>query len=70
MLDTARSRRIVLPTYSLEKRKGGWYILTPTFFSEPTEARGPYSTIISACLMIARELAREAVRKQRGKRVS
>jgi hypothetical protein len=68
MLDTARGNRITLPTYSLEKRKDGWYFSAPTFFSAPSDPKGPYSSIMSACLMIARELAREAVRKQQRKR--
>lgn len=70
MLDTPRSNRITLPTYSLEKRKDGWYFFAPTFFSEPSAPKGPYGSIMSACLMIARELAREAVRKQTRRRVS
>jgi hypothetical protein len=67
MLDTARRNRIALPTYSLEKRKDGWYFFVPTFFSEPGNPKGPYSTIMSACLMIARDLARVAVHRHKQK---
>jgi hypothetical protein len=68
MLNIARRNRIVLSTYSLERRKNGWYFFAPTFFSEPHEPKGPYSTITSACLMIARELAREAGDRRKQKR--
>jgi hypothetical protein len=58
-----------LSTWSIEKRKKGWYAYKTPFFSNPTkEEKGPYSSIMSACLMIARELAREAVARHQKKR--
>ena len=53
MLDPPRSNRITLPIYNLEKRKDGSYFFAPTFFSEPSAPKGPYGSIMSACLMIA-----------------
>ena len=64
MLDKTRKAN---PTYALtpwniEKRKNGWYIYKTPFFSDPKASeKGPYRNIGSATLMIARELAREAV---------
>ena len=70
MLDRMRTNRIALSTYSLEKRKDGWYFFAPTFFSEPSAPKGPCSSIMSACLMIARELACEAVNEQSRRRAA
>jgi hypothetical protein len=63
MLDKARSNSIMLPTYNLEKRKDGWYFWRAPFFTAEAEPKGPYSSIMSACMMIARELAREAAQR-------
>jgi hypothetical protein len=62
MLDTAKNV-YMLSTWSIEKRKNGWFIYRTPFFDDAHHPKGPYSTIMSACLMIARELAREAVRR-------
>ena len=67
MLDKARSNCIMLPTYNLEKRKEGWYFWKAPFFTTEAEPKGPYSSITSACMMIARELAREAAQRYRRK---
>ena len=61
MLDSPRV--IALPAWSIQKRGRYWYIIKPSFFTEQEILRGPYSSVTSACLMIARELAREAVKK-------
>jgi hypothetical protein len=63
MLD--RTKQVYsLSTWSIEKRKKGWYAYKTPFFRDPaTDEKGPYSSIMSACLMIARELAREAVKR-------
>jgi len=59
------TERIPLSTWHLEKRGRYWHIVRPQFFTmvEGRE-RGPYSSIMSACLMIARELVREALGKR------
>lgn len=68
MLD--RTKKVIpLSTWSLERRGPYWHITKPAFFTDPAAEKGPYSSIMSACLMIARELAREAVRKAAKKRL-
>lgn len=62
MLDRTRNV-ITLSTWALEKRGRWWYIVKPQFFKEAGADKGPYSSIVSACLMIARELAKEAVQR-------
>ena len=62
MLDRTR-KLIVLPTWSLEKRGRYWHIVRPQFFQEKGAEKGPYSSILSACLTIGRELAKEAARQ-------
>jgi len=56
---------IALSTWHLEKR-GRWYhIVRPGFFTlTKQKERGPYSSVMSACLMIARELVREALSRR------
>jgi hypothetical protein len=67
MLDRTRKARptsYALTAWNIEKREKGWFIYRTPFFSDPRATeRGPYSSIMSACLMIARELAREAVKR-------
>ena len=67
MLDKPRSNSIMLSTYSLEKRKDGWYFWKAPFFTNEAVPKGPYSSITSACMMIARELAREAAQRYKRK---
>lgn len=58
----------MLSTWSIEKRKDGWYIYKQPFFDDVKKPKGPYRNIGSATLMIARELAREAVKRHYGNR--
>jgi hypothetical protein len=67
MLDKVRRNSIMLSTYNLEKRKDGWYFWKAPFFTAEAKPKGPYSSIMSACIMIARELAREAAKRYRQK---
>jgi hypothetical protein len=67
MLDKARRNAIMLPNYNLEKRKDGRYFWKAPFFTAEAEPKGPYGSIMSACMMIARELAREATQRFRRK---
>ncbi len=53
----------MLATWSIEKRRNGWYIFKAPFFEDERPSKGPYSSIMSACLMIGRELAQEAVKR-------
>lgn len=61
------SRHVVpLSTWNLERRGRWWHIVRPGFFTDPRIEKGPFGSLTSACLMIARELAREALKpKQR-----
>lgn len=66
MLDKTRKKAKSNPVYGLTawNTEGCWYIYRTPFFTDPKrEERGPYSSIGSATLMIARELAKEAVKR-------
>lgn len=67
MLDRTRRAKpaaYALSAWNVELRRNGWYIYKTPFFSDPKASeKGPYSSIGSASLMIARELAREAVKR-------
>ena len=53
-----------LSAWNIELRKNGWFIYRTPFLSDPkAEERGPYRSIGRATLTIARELAREAVKR-------
>jgi hypothetical protein len=73
MLDRPRRKAKANPVYALtpwniELRGNGWYIYRTPFFSDPkAEEKGPYRNIGSATLMIARELAREAVKRHQSR---
>ena len=68
MLDKPRNNSIMLSTYNLERRKDGWYFWKAPFFTAEADPKGPYGSIMSACMMIARELAREAAQRFNRKR--
>ncbi len=64
-MNTERTATIALATWHLEKRGRWWHIVRPAFFNETARLdKGPYSTVMSACLMIARELVREALSRR------
>ena len=67
MLDKAQSKSIMLSTYSIEKRKDGWYFWKAPFFTAEAKPKEPHGSITSVCIMIARELAREAGQRYRPK---
>ena len=67
MFDKAHRNSIMLSTYNIEKRKDGWYFWKAPFFTAEADPRGPYGSMMSACMMIARELAREAAQRYRPK---
>jgi hypothetical protein len=68
MLDKTRGSSITLSTYNLEKRKNGWYFWKAPFFTAEADPKGPYGSIMSACMMIAREMARDAAQRFNRKR--
>ena len=59
MLDN-RSRIYALESWTVEKKRRGWFIKRTNFADE---WRGPYRTEISACLTIARLMHRDLIRR-------
>jgi hypothetical protein len=59
MLDN-RKRIYALAAYTVERRAKGWYF-RETYSDR--EWRGPYSSEISVCLIVARQLKRELVKR-------
>lgn len=57
----------MLQTWSVQRRANGWYVGKPTtrFDKERPMWRGPYSSAASVSLMIARELKKEILRRDR-----
>jgi len=57
----------LLQNWSVQKRASGWYVARPTnrFDKERPNWRGPYSSAASVSLMIARELKKEILRRDR-----
>ena len=56
----SRARIYALESWTVEKKHRGWFIKR-THVAD--EWRGPYRTQTSACLMIARHLRRELIRR-------
>lgn len=62
MLQEAK-RVYVLAEYTVEHRGNGWYFGRTTRFDEKRERKGPYSSVASVTLVIARELRREIAKR-------
>ena len=62
MLQSGR-RVYMLAEYTVEHKKDGWYFGRSARFGEREELRGPYSSISSVTLVIARQLKREIARR-------
>jgi hypothetical protein len=56
-------RRYVLADYAVERRNKGWYFGRP--YEPPKTYLGPYVSISSVTLMVARQLKREVERRDR-----
>ena len=52
-------RVYALSDYTVECRPNGWYFARTGRFGDRAEMKGPYGSIASVTLMIARELLRE-----------
>jgi hypothetical protein len=52
-----------LSNRSVERRHDGWYYGN-TYGMEPKDFKGPYCSMASVTLMLAREITRELVRRQ------
>lgn len=62
MLSNAK-RTYMLANYTAEHRAKGWYFW-PTY-GDKQDARGPYSSVASVTLMIARQLKREITKRDK-----
>jgi hypothetical protein len=56
---TKPKRVYALCDYTVECRPNGWYYARTGRFGDKSEMKGPYRSIASVTLMIARELLRE-----------
>jgi hypothetical protein len=52
---------IQLSTYNIERKGNDFYYWRTPFFCLEAEHKGPYSSLSSVCLMIAREMLQEAL---------
>jgi hypothetical protein len=62
MLPNGR-RVYMLADYTVEHKRDGWYFWRTARFGEKEELRGPYSSISSVTLIIARQLKREIAKR-------
>jgi hypothetical protein len=57
-------RRVyMLAEYTVEHKKDGWYFGRSTRYGEEDKMKGPYGSISSVTLIIARQLKREIVKR-------
>jgi hypothetical protein len=60
----ANGKRVyMLAEYTVEHRQDGWYFGRTTRYEDKEERKGPYGTVASVTLVIARELKREIARR-------
>jgi hypothetical protein len=60
----ANGKRVyMLAEYTVEHRQDGWYFGRTARYEEKEERKGPYSSVASVTLVIARELKREIARR-------
>jgi len=62
MLSSDR-RVYMLAEYTVEHRKDGWYFSRSARFGDKGEMRGPYGSVASVTLVIARQLKREIAKR-------
>lgn len=56
-------RVYMLANFTVECRPKGWYFAKTKYGGERHEWRGPYSSMASVTLMVARELKREITKR-------
>ena len=60
-------RRVyVLAEYTVEHRSDGWYYGRTSRYGDKDERKGPYASIVSVTLVIARQLKREIAKRDAG----
>ena len=62
MLQNAK-RTYALADFTVERRPKGWYFTRTARYDDKANWRGPYGSIASVSLMIARELRKEVTRR-------
>lgn len=62
MLDNLK-RTYALADYTVEGRADKWFYWRTSRFGDKEERRGPYSSLASVTLMIARQLKREITKR-------
>jgi hypothetical protein len=61
---SANGKRVyMLAEYTVEHKQDGWYFGRTARYEDKEERRGPYKSIASVTLVIARELKREIARR-------
>ncbi len=63
MLDNVK-RTYALADFTVEGRGEQWYFWRTARFGDKEERRGPYGSIASVTLMIARQLKRETAKRE------
>jgi ribosome-associated translation inhibitor RaiA len=53
----------MLAEYTVERRKDGWYFGRSARYGAKEEAKGPYRSVSSVTLVIARQLKREITKR-------
>lgn len=56
-------RAYMLAEYTVECKRDGWYFGRSARYGEKGEMKGPYSSISSVTLVIARQLKREIIKR-------
>ena len=60
----ANGKRVyMLAEYTVEHKQDGWYFGRTARYEDKQERKGPYKSIASVTLVIARELKREITRR-------
>jgi hypothetical protein len=68
MLSSDR-RVYMLAEYTVEHRKDGWYFGRSARYGDKEEMKGPYGTVSSVTLVIARQLKREITKRDASRAV-
>lgn len=56
-------RRYPLAEYTVEHKSDGWYFGRTSRYGDKDERKGPYASIASVTLVIARQLKREIAKR-------
>ena len=59
-----RKLTFALNNWTAEQRSDGYWYYGDTYGDKPEQYRGPYSSMASVTLMIAREMTKEIVRRK------